>query len=94
MSNPSITGFLFDDDNEAKMARHGISPRQVSQILDGEHVIVSNRGKRRGLYLFIGQDHGGACISVPVEPTHDRALWRPITAWPSKKHERARLGQR
>ncbi len=74
------------------MARHGISPRQVIQVLDSEHIIVPNRGKRRGAYLLIGRDHGGACISVPVEPTRDRTLWRPITAWPSKNHERARLG--
>jgi len=92
VSNPTITDFLFDDDNEEKIARHGISPRQVLQILDDEHVIAANRGKRRGAYLVIGRDHGGAWISVPVEPTHVPTLWRPITAWPSKKHERARLG--
>lgn len=91
MSNPNITGFLFDDDNELKIGLHGISPRQVMQILESEHVIVANRAKRRGVYLVIGRDHGGTCISVPVEPTHDPTLWRPITAWPSKKHERARL---
>jgi hypothetical protein len=39
----------------------------------------------------IGHDNGGACIAVPVEPTHDPSVWRPITAWPCKQSERAKL---
>jgi hypothetical protein len=46
------------------------------------------------MYLVIGRDHGGAAITVPVEPTHDPKLWRPITAWPSKAHEAAKLPRR
>lgn len=91
MSTPDIADFLFDDDNEEKMARHGMTPRSVAQVLDNEHVVVTNRKMRRGLYLVIGRDHGGAAITIPVEPTHDPSVWRPLTAWPSKKHEVARL---
>jgi hypothetical protein len=83
---------VFDDDNEEKIERHGLSARRVLQILDGEHVIVRNRGLRRGALLIIGRDHGGSCIAVPVEPTHDPTGWRPITAWPCKARERSLLG--
>jgi uncharacterized DUF497 family protein len=94
LSTPTIAEFLFDDVNEEKIARHGLSIRRVRQVLDNVHVIAPNRRARRGMYLVIGRDHGGAAITVPVEPTHDPKLWRPITAWPSKAHEAAKLPRR
>lgn len=86
-----IYAFLFDDMNEEKIAAHGITPRRLDQILDDEYLVVPNRKGRRAAYLVIGRDWGGACIAVPVEPTHDPHLWRPITAWPCKASEEARL---
>ena len=91
MSTPSIEDFLFDDDNEEKIGRHGLTALQLHQVLDNDHVVVPNRRLRRGLYLVVGRDDGGAIITIPIEPTHDPLLWRPITAWPSTKHEAARL---
>lgn len=93
MSSPRIEAFLIDDENEQKIAEHGLSVRQVLQVLDNAHVILRNRKRRRGLYLVVGKDHGGACIAVPVEPTHETTLWRPITAWPCKSQERTILEQ-
>ncbi len=91
MSTPDIKSFLFDDDNEGKMAFHGLTIRQVDQVLDNPHQIVPNRRARRGAFLVIGRDNGGAAITIPVEATHDPVVWRPITAWPSKPHEAAQL---
>ena len=86
-----LLGFAFDDENCDKIARHGISERQVSQVLENDFLILRNRKGRRAQYLVIGEDHGGMCIAVPIEPTYDEVLWRPVTAWPCKGHERARL---
>lgn len=91
MSSPRIEAFLIDDENEEKIVSHGLSVRQVLQLLDNVHVVLRNRKRRRGLYLIIGSDSGGACIAVPVEPTHEAAVWRPITAWPCKTYERTLL---
>lgn len=87
MSSPGIETFLFDDENEEKMLAHGLSPWRVMQVLDNKHLILRNRKGQRGLYLVIGRDNGGTCISVPIERTHVAGLWRPITAWPCKKGE-------
>ena len=81
----------MDDENEEKIATHGLSASQVVQVLDNVHLIIRNRKRRRGLYLLVGRDNGGACIAIPVEPTHVSTLWRPITAWPCKTHERTIL---
>ncbi len=94
MSSPEISDFLIDEDNEEKFAAHGISVRQVLQILENSHVLVPNRRGRRGLYLVLGRDNGGSCVAVPVEPTHVVDLWRPITAWPCKASESAQLARR
>ena len=91
MSSLRIEAFLVDDANEEKFAGHGLSVRQVLQVLDDVHMILRNRRRRRGLYLIIGHDNGGACIAVPVTPTHQEDLWRPVTAWPCKPNERSIL---
>jgi uncharacterized DUF497 family protein len=76
MSTPRITDFHIDDENREKFAAHGLTARQVGQILDGPHVVVRNRKRRRALYLVVGTDYGGACIAVPIEPTNDPLVWR------------------
>ncbi len=87
MSSIRIDGFLIDDENEAEFAAHSIQPSQVVQILEHTYAVLRNRKKRRGIYLIIGRDNGGLCISVPVERTVYDSVWRPITAWPSKRGE-------
>lgn len=91
MSTPTVEGFQFDDDNSQKFGAHGLTDRQVDQILDNEFLVVPNRRSRRGSYLLLGTDNGGACIAVPIEPTAESGIWRPITAWPCKQAERIHL---
>jgi hypothetical protein len=91
MSSPRIADFFIDEENEQKFWAHGLSAEQVLQILGNEHVVVPNRRRRRGLQLVIGRDDGGACITVPVERTHDPSVWRPITAWLCKDWKRTKL---
>ena len=83
--------FLIDAENEAKFAEHGLTSRQVVQVLDSPHLIVPNRRRCRATHIVIGRDHGGVCIAIPIEPTHDDAVWRPVTAWRCKASELARL---
>jgi hypothetical protein len=94
MSMPDVADLLFDDENENKMAAHGLTPRRVLQVLDNTHVVVPNRRRRRASFLIVGRDNGGACISVPIERTRDPLIWRPVTAWPSKDSERRQLERR
>ncbi len=94
MSSIHIETFLFDDDNEEKIIAHGLSVYRVMQVLDNIHVLLPNRKGRRGEYFIIGRDNGGSCISIPIEHTHIAAVWRPITAWPSKAGEETILKKR
>ena len=94
MSSPRIEAFLIDDDNEEEFAAHGVTARQVTEILENIHVVLRNRKRRRGLYLVVGKDNSGICIATPVEPPHEPSLWRPITAWPCKQQEKTLLEKR
>ena len=87
MSRPRVETFLFDEENEEKILSHGLSIDQVVQVLTHLKVILPNRKRRRGLFLLIGRDNGGNCISLPIEKTYVNGVWRPITAWLSKKGE-------
>ena len=82
---------MLDDENVDKMWEHGVRPEQVMQVLDNRPAVIVNRRERRGLYMVIGRDDGGACITIPIESTSDPLVWRPITAWPCKDQEEARL---
>ena len=87
MSSLEIYEFSFDDFNIEEFARHGIRWEQVDQVLDNTFATQRNRKQRRATYLVIGKDNGGRFISLPIEPTHESTLWRPVTAYPSKYSE-------
>lgn len=91
MSIPTVNAFQFDAENAEKFAAHGLTDRLVNQLLDNPFLAVPNRKSRRGSYLLVGTDNGGGCIAVPVEPTAESDVWRPITAWPCKDLERSYL---
>lgn len=86
-----VAAFQFDDVNIDKLWEHGIVPRQVDDILDSKFVVVPNRTARRARYLLIGRDRSGQCIAVPIEPSYDPVVWRPITAWYCKAVEAVKL---
>ena len=91
MSSLAVHTFVFDDENMEKFASHGLTERQVDQILDGQFVHYRNRRRRRAERLLIGRDYGGQCIVVPIEPTREQGVWRPVTAWRCSDAHEVRL---
>lgn len=87
MSTPTILDLAFDAENLDEMAAHGVTARQALQVLENGPRVGRNRKARRATHILIGTDDGGACIAIPIEPTRDPDVWRPITAWYCKKHE-------
>ena len=47
-----ILEFLIDEDNEAKFTEHGLTSRQIVQVLDSSHLIVKNRRRRRASHML------------------------------------------
>lgn len=91
MSTPVIEGSLIDEENEDKFWVHGVTVASVLQVLDSPYRVQKNRKERRAAYLIIGRDRQGRCLAIPIEPTYDAKLWRPVTAWSCKASEWSRL---
>jgi len=91
---PPVWAFVFDDENEAKLAVREIYPEQAQQMLSNKHRVEPNKRKRRGTHLVIGYDGldgGGRCLTLPIEPTRERGVWYPVTGWESSPAEQHRL---
>lgn len=88
MARVTIYNLAIDRDNREKFHSHGVTARQVLQVLRNRHVVAPNRRNRRANYLLIGFDDGGACLTIPIEPTPDPTIWRPVTAWLSADKEK------
>ena len=85
----TVADFQIDDANEAKFWSHGIEARPVVEVRDNHPVVKRNRKRRAADYVLIGRDNNGRCIAIPVVPTHDPYVWRPVTAWYCKPSEAA-----
>jgi hypothetical protein len=77
----------IDDGNEGEFGRHGVSEREVRQVLDNAPIFLPNRRGHAARMLMIGPTFGGRFLTVPLAPTHDETLWRPATAWDSDAEE-------
>jgi uncharacterized DUF497 family protein len=91
MPQVTVAEFQFSERAAAKMWEHGIDFAQLSEVLNHPRVAVRNRKNRAADYLLIGRDNSGRCITIPMLPTDDPYLWRPITAWYCKPSEAAKL---
>lgn len=80
----------IDDENEAKAAAHGVSARELFQLLDDDFVVLRNRRDRKAPYVLAGRTHGGRLIVAPIVESAVEGRWRPITAWEPTEAQRAR----
>jgi uncharacterized DUF497 family protein len=92
MPEVDVESFEWDDGNTAHCAAHGVWPEDLEDALfSGEYVVVRNRKTGTAPYLFIGRDRSGRCVAAPIVQATETGVWRPISAWPCKPAEEARL---
>lgn len=77
-----------------KIWDRGIVPDQLYAVLDRFWTPIRNRRGRVAPYVLLGTDDQGRCLAIPVVPTDDPYVWRPVTAWYCKPGEVTRLRQR
>ncbi len=56
----------WDEHNEAKIARHGVSTEEIEQLWQIGPVVLPNRADRSGLYKLIGRTAGGRPLVVTL----------------------------
>jgi hypothetical protein len=74
-----------------KLWRHRIDPKQLYAVIAGRHIVTRNRRGRAASHVLIGLGDQGRRLAIPVVPTDDPLIWRPITAWYCKPSEGAKL---
>ena len=91
MPKVTIRRFSISDRAEEKFWSHGLTRRHVEEVLMNRFAVTINRKDRAAGHLAIGRDNNGRCLTIPVVPTDDPVVWRPITAWYCKRGEEAKL---
>lgn len=81
----------WDDKNEDHIARHGVTAREVNQVVENAHILLRNRNRRRARLVLVGRTHGGRALCVPLAKTRDDGVWRPVTAYAATEAQIALL---
>jgi len=89
-----VADLEFDEYNEAEMARHGVTPTDVWQVLDDAPRYFRNPAGRGATHKMIGFTDGGLLLTVPISQTAIEDRWRPATAWPSGASQSAQYHQK
>ena len=71
---------LFDDENEAKFERNGVTVFEVQDVYDRYPRFFPNRPGRRATYVMLGPTRDGRMLVVPIEHLGE-GIWRPVTAF-------------
>lgn len=85
-----IESFDWDEENAGHVARHGLVPDQLEDLVDGRYVVLRNKRDGAGEFRIIGRDRGGRLVTVVIVSTSNPRVWRPVTAWYSNAAEQQR----
>ena len=91
MDDITVLGFEFDEANIAHLSDKGIDDALVYEIFAGEPRFREERSGRAASHHMIGPNARGRIWTIAIVETDDeRAIWRPITGWPSTSREARR----
>jgi len=88
-----VRALIWDEQNEEHIAKHGVTPREVNQMVENPHIFVRNRRHRRGQLLMIGSTHGGRVLTVALAKAKSKDAWRPTTAYGATDAQKRLLEQ-
>jgi uncharacterized DUF497 family protein len=85
-----VEGLVFDDENEAKFASHGVNLTEVQEVFGKWPRYYVNRSERRASHVMVGPTRTGRLLVVPIEEWGGAGLWRPVTAFEATPGQAAR----
>ena len=69
----------------AHIARHQVSPEEVEEVCQGEHIV---RQGYSGRLMLIGPTFSGHMLAIVLEPDDEEDVYYPVTARPASRKER------
>jgi hypothetical protein len=86
-----VLDLYFDEENERKLAAHGVTIAEVIQVWTDRPRYFKNRGNRRATHAMMGETADGRLLLIPIERLRP-GLWRPVTGMDPTPHQRGRYG--
>ena len=77
----------WDDDNVDYLARHGISPDEVEEMLSGPTVRRHGGTDAPDRLLMLGRTAGGRYLAIVCQEKRANLI-RPFTGWDMRRNER------
>lgn len=84
-----IRRLVWDDANREELAAHGVAPGEVEALVAADAWAAEAHPAYPEQVRVIGRTPAGRWLTVPVAPTADPAVWRPVTGWDATPAERA-----
>ena len=76
-----VQALIWDDNNLAKIAAHGVEPEDVGSVLDHEPHFNVNLPGRSAEYVMLGLDKRNRFFYVPMVPTRTPGVWYAMTGY-------------
>ena len=91
-----VTELLWDDHNQAHIARHEVSPREVTNLIfgPGPLLVVISEEHRLGRREFYGTTEAGRYLMAVTEAPTSAGLAYVVTARPMSDRERRAFEER
>jgi len=86
-----ITGFQWDDGNEQKNVKHGVTPAEAEQIFLNDPTIITPDASHSGneqRYRALGRTNSGRLLTVIFTLRNNGTLFRVISARDMHRKER------
>lgn len=95
VTHGKVDKLVIDDEFVTHMAnekrqfsKHAVSEKEVYQAHSKAPKYFENKGvKKRAPVILVGSTDDGRIIVVPIEPTHIKGVWHPITAFEANTHD-------
>ena len=90
MTGVRIVDIEWDDRASEHLARHGVTVREVIQILRNRHLARRSRQGANRVTLT-GETDGGRLLEIAFDPSSEEGTWRLVTAFDAGAEARARF---
>jgi uncharacterized DUF497 family protein len=84
-----VESFVFDETNRPKLKIHGVTIREIYEVLDDDPKPMRNHSVGAP-WILIGLTVAGRFLTLPLDSTGEEGVWRPRTGYDSSKKERRR----
>lgn len=81
-----VDELIIEKDRSEHISRHGVTIKEVQEIVSGNYVFIKGRGDR---WLLIGKTKKRRCITVVIGERRQKNTYGLVTARPSSKEERS-----